>query len=59
MPQKEIARQLHKLISPFYKTVISTGQPEFRKTVTSEELNVLLLGVHDIITNILNEDEHI
>ncbi len=51
---KSISRSLTKLITPFYKGFPDpvTQKPEFRKSLTGQEINELLMHLHVIITSI-------
>lgn len=50
---EEIANDLFKLIRPYYKNMRS-GQsaPEFKRSLTSEEVTELLEGIHRIVLDI-------
>lgn len=59
---RDISRQamevLLDLITPYYKSFPEPGQrPEFKKSLTGEEIRNLLSGVHDVIAEILIEAE--
>ena len=51
--EQDIAEELLSLIRPYYKGLKSFGQqPEFKKTIRGEEVESLLLSLHDIIVRV-------
>lgn len=53
---KKAMEVLLDLITPYYKSFPEPGhEPEFRKSLSGEEITNVLSGVHNVITEILIE----
>lgn len=57
IPRAEIADKLFTLIRPYYKGLRTLGEPpEFRKSMRGDEVEQLLLSLHNIIVELKREN---